>query len=159
MSNGVLLSRRAAERVAAVVRAFEREPQRNGSGGGATRWPSSPLVYVRVTSAATGGGKYNGVLVLPPDAPPDDTSNLAEADLGTNTSVPCLILNPMEVGAATHQLPLGVYVGRVIQRIAGPPERLVVVVMGGAAFGPGGQYQCLMTIDGEIVWNYPRFTD
>jgi hypothetical protein len=63
------------------------------------------LVRVRITSAATGGGKYNGRILNPPVTGISPTSSLSNNDLGDDPGFDnALILNAQEVGAATHLL-------------------------------------------------------
>ena len=62
---------------------------------------------VRVTGNASGGGKYTGFTVANPATAVVATGNLASADLGTNTTTACLIVNAAEAGQTTHDLTAG----------------------------------------------------
>ncbi len=110
-----------------------------GVGGKSPRYvfwhvPERP-VRVKITSAASGGGKYNGRILTSSTTAVAATGDLAESDLGT---VPggdnCLVLNGAEVGKATHDLTSGtpvakVFVGMLLpQRSTG--DVFVVVING-----------------------------
>ena len=79
-------------------------------------------VTVRITGAAAGGGKYEGVILFPPAGDVAATGNLSAADVGDATDAPeCLILNLNERGAATHWLTDAAhtnqedFIGRIVQ--------------------------------------------
>lgn len=62
-------------------------------------------VTVRITAAASGGGKYDGLILFPPTADVDSAGNLSAADVGDATdAAECLIVNMNERGASTHWL-------------------------------------------------------
>jgi hypothetical protein len=68
----------------------------------------SQMVWVKVTGAASGGGKYNGKIFTAPTTTPAATGNLAESDIGVlPTSDDCLIFNTPEIGKSTHDLTNG----------------------------------------------------
>jgi hypothetical protein len=74
----------------------------DGRGGGSSL---NRLVRVKVTSAASGGGKYNGRIWPLPTTAIAATGNLAATELGTDPgSDNALILNNQEVGKSTHDL-------------------------------------------------------
>lgn len=64
------------------------------------------MQFVKVTSAASGGGKYNGNLWTLHTTTPAATGDLAEADFGV-AGVAVLIFNAAEAGASTHDLTTG----------------------------------------------------
>jgi hypothetical protein len=61
-------------------------------------------VRVRVSTNASGGGKYYGYRVLMPTAALSASGNVADADLGASASSQVLIFNAAEVGQSTHDL-------------------------------------------------------
>ncbi len=72
------------------------------------------VVLAKVTSAASGGGKYNGKIVTSSTSTITATGDLAEADLGTLPSADnCLILNGAESGKSTHDLTTGTPVAKI----------------------------------------------
>jgi hypothetical protein len=61
--------------------------------------------FVRITSAASGGGKYNGVILKPPASAPTASGDLTAADAGDDTDATvCLVFNHQERGLSTHYL-------------------------------------------------------
>jgi hypothetical protein len=76
------------------------------SGGGDSIMSSGlRLVLVRVSSAATGGGYYNGKLLRPPHSLPDGTANLLLTHIATvPANDDALIANLAEENQADHQL-------------------------------------------------------
>jgi hypothetical protein len=66
-------------------------------------------VIVKVTGAASGGGKYNGQIVNAyPTSDVSASGNLASSDIGTTSgSTDTLVLNMQEMGLATHDLTSG----------------------------------------------------
>ncbi len=76
--------------------------------------PGLSVVLVKVTSAASGGGKYNGVFVRAGTASIPASGDLAETEFGTvPTTDSCVILNGAEVGKSTHDLTNGTPVGKI----------------------------------------------
>jgi hypothetical protein len=62
-------------------------------------------LMVRITSAASGGGKYNGVILKPPASAPTASGDLTAADAGDDTDATvCLAFNHQERGVSTHVL-------------------------------------------------------
>ncbi len=65
---------------------------------------NSPLVRVKITGSASGGGKYTG-RIFTGSSSASGTGTLAETDLGTDPATEnALILNSREVGQSTHDL-------------------------------------------------------
>jgi hypothetical protein len=78
-----------------------REHRPHQSGGSST----DSIVVVEITSAASGGGKYNGKIIPRPASDVAATGDLAELEIGNAPdSDDCLIENLMEVGQSTHEL-------------------------------------------------------
>lgn len=64
----------------------------------------SPVTVI-ISTAASGGGKYNGRVWINPKSDVSASGTLAIADLGTDPGADnALILNRQEVGKATHDL-------------------------------------------------------
>ncbi len=62
-------------------------------------------VIVKITSAASGGGKYNGRVFVPPTSDVNATGNVVEGDMGTLPGADdALIINMNEKGQSTHDL-------------------------------------------------------
>lgn len=70
------------------------------------------IEFVKVTAAASGGGKYDGKLWRLPTTTPAATSNAAEADFGVE-SVTVLIFNAAEIGQSTHDLTTGTPINKI----------------------------------------------
>lgn len=105
---GCTFSEQAAARIAATVRRVEAGDPTNTRGP--MRLPlASPQrrpVSVRPTTAASGGGKYTGFVVIPSPTTISSAGNVSAAELGTNGPA-CLILNAAEEGQTTHDLTSG----------------------------------------------------
>ncbi len=72
------------------------------------------VALVKILTAASGGGKYNGVLLRTTNTPAPATGTLAETDFGTiDTTANCLVLNSAEVGKSTHDLTTGTPVSKI----------------------------------------------
>lgn len=78
---------------------------------GPTFGAAAPIDYavnrvsrIRVAGNASGGGKYTGYTVAAPSSAIAATGNLADTDLGANTSTAVLIVNAAEAGQSTHVL-------------------------------------------------------
>lgn len=100
---GFSFTESSARRIARAVREVERagtdlrgRPKRNIG-------ETSPIVFVRIVSAASGGGKYNGKILIPPTSAGSATGNLSASDAGTD-GPDCLVFNFREVGKSTHDL-------------------------------------------------------
>lgn len=109
MAKGVIPSQEAWSSVSKATRTVLREPI---EAKGATRkkiFPSSGggTLPVRPTANAAGGGKYTGYTVAQPTGSLSASGDLAETDLGANTSTACLIYNAAESGLTTHALTAG----------------------------------------------------
>ncbi len=93
------------------------------------------VVRVKVVSAASGGGKYNGRILTSNETAVAATGTLAETDLGdVPTSNDCLVLNAAEVGKSTHDLTTGTPVAKVfigfklaVPSTASPPLPVIVI--------------------------------
>jgi hypothetical protein len=79
--------------------------QLSDSGGGRVISMDAQLsnVRVKVSGAASGGGKYSAKIQLPPAARVTATGDLAAADLGTD-GADCYVFNQKEKGKSTHDL-------------------------------------------------------
>ena len=106
MARGVIPSVDAWKRTAAIVQQIEREPL-NQRGAIAPRvFRHRGCRLIRITSAASGGGKYNGKLLNSPASSVTPTGTLATADMGSD-GVDVLVLNAAEAEQATHDLTAG----------------------------------------------------
>jgi hypothetical protein len=108
---------------------------RNADGKPILVVDAQPCVRVKVTTAASGGGKYNGRILKSSQTAVAATGTLAEADLGTvPSSDNCLVLNGAEVGKSTHDLTTGTPVAKVFVGFLIPKwstdNKLVVVING-----------------------------
>lgn len=75
--------------------------------------PEDDTVLVRIVSNASGGGKYNGVIVDPyPTSDVSSSGDLSESELGTaDPDFPnALVLNLREMGRSTHDIEANDYV-------------------------------------------------
>lgn len=71
-------------------------------------------VLVKVTSAASGGGCYNGRVFDPPATLVAGTATLAESHMGTEPGADnAIVMNSAEVGKTTHDLTNGTPVAKV----------------------------------------------
>jgi len=100
---GKVFTAGAARRIANVVRRVEATP--TDLTGRRRRWPVSVgddgTISGKVTSNASGNGKYNGKSFTDVTADVSASGNLAESDFGTLSSTEdCLILNPVELGSS-----------------------------------------------------------
>jgi hypothetical protein len=101
---GKVFTAGAAQRIANVVRRVEGTP--TDLTGRRRRWPvgigDDGTISGKVTSNASGNGKYNGKSFTDVTADVSASGNLAESDFGTLSSTEdCLILNPVELGSST----------------------------------------------------------
>jgi len=79
-----------------------------GQNDGEPLPPLYPILF-KVTSNASGGGKYNGKVVYGASSA-SASGNLAESDFGTvHTSETILALNVREVGKSTHDVSSSTY--------------------------------------------------
>jgi hypothetical protein len=86
-------------------------PAASGAGAGgfalSTR-AAQKIVVVKIISAASGGGKYNGRIWIVPATGISASGNLATTDFGTDPgSNNALVLNLDELAQSTHDLTTG----------------------------------------------------
>lgn len=104
MARGVTFTPGAVQRIRDVVRQVERtRPSASGKSARFVTAVRRTSELVKVTGAASGGGKYNGTIWFYPESDVSESGNLTEADLGI-AGPEILILNTQEVGEATHDL-------------------------------------------------------
>lgn len=100
--------------------------------------PGGSATLVRVTAAASGGGKYTGYVVNSPTAGSITASgNLADTDVGAN-GASCLILNMEEAGQSTHDLTATGNVAKVFpaayRRMSGDATPIPVYAISGVGW-------------------------
>ena len=109
---GVIFTRADAARIARATKSFERAAV-DLRGPRQPHHPPSPVVLVKINTAASGGGKYLGRVVAPGSSA-EETGNLTEEDFGNATGADnALILNAQEVGKSTHDLTSGTPVSKL----------------------------------------------
>ncbi len=93
-----------------------------GTTGQVRPIPNRRLVLVKILSAASGGGKYNGILVPAGIAAVPASGTLNEGDFGniTSSTADCLVLNGPEVAQSTHDLTTGTPVSKIFPGVLLP---------------------------------------
>jgi len=110
-------------------------------------------VIVKIQEPHTGGGKYAGIILNAPLADVALAGNLAEADCGDSAAaVECIIVNPSEIGKATHDIADNtVAFGKVVRVNDDVDARPIVVIAGTGAVERFGKVSAYTAGDNEVT--------
>jgi len=159
MAQGVTFNETDARRIAAAVRAVEQRITALATKVGGAGSARLDVVVVKVTSAASGGGKYNGRLLDFPTSDVSASGNLAAGDIGVDSGVDnCLVLNPPEIGASTHLISDGSIIHGVLRRINADGTYVVAVARASTSTSTSGLFPVNLSSDGGAAfpptWTY-----
>lgn len=87
---------------------------------------------VKITGNLSGGGKYNGAVMVPGTSDVSVSGDLGVSDLGVSGAA-CLVLNAPEQGVSTHDIGTNTYWPGVVLKVNADGKAVVMINRGGSS--------------------------